>query len=332
MACAACGSKAPRAPDGPPQVPLHLAPARDLAPAAGLTWLVDAKPREIASTADLIPAIALVVPESRFRAFAASHGDVDLRQVQELCVARYGESLLTLARAPIDPARIEAAFTERAAHFDGRTVVIPNPPVVRLRGTATDGATEQLTVFGRELVALEQARPGVGPKGGPANVAPGPLRAAEAFAQGKLRRAPSALHGVALARAAELLGEAPVRVFLPGPFEGEAAQGLGGLLRASTAVAGAARFAGPPARIAVRVVLMGAWGTSGPAAAERLSAAADVLSASAFGRLLGLDRPVERPRTQALDEALVLEATLDAMALARGIHDAVEAEVGEIMR
>jgi len=70
-------------PPAPPPTPIHVTPACDLAPAAGLEWIVEMKPRAIAQTLDLVPAIALVVPETRLDAFAAGHGGVDLRQTEE---------------------------------------------------------------------------------------------------------------------------------------------------------------------------------------------------------------------------------------------------------
>jgi hypothetical protein len=272
----------------------------------------------IAEMADLIPAIALVVPEARFTTFAAAHGGIDVRQITELCVARYGSSRLTVARAPFDPSRVEQSFGERVTHPGGRSIDVPNPPVVRVWGEV-NGEAQQLVMFGREAIALEQGRSG-------------PLRAAEAFARGRLRRASPALRGGPLARAVELVGDAPVRAFAPGPFEGEIAQGLGGLIRASTAVGLSARFTGSPASLAVRIVLTGAWGKDAPAAAERLAAAAHVISESPFGRLLGLDHPVVAPQVRGTDDALVLDLVVDGLALARGVHDALDAEIGEIMR
>lgn len=313
-----CGPKTPAAPPGPPPVSLHLEPACDLVPSAGVEWVLDARPRAIAEIPDLIPAIALVVPESRFATFTATHGGIDVRQITDLCVAKYKDSLISVARSPFDPERVEKAFADRVTHPGGRVVVVPNPPVVRVWGEV-NGEAQQLLLFAREAVALEQGRPG-------------PVRAAEAFAQGKLRRASPALRGGTLARAVQLAGDAPVRAFAPGPFEGEIAQGLGGLMRASTAVAVSASFAGPPAKILLRVVLTGAWGKDAPAASERLAAATHVVSDSAFGRLLGLDRPVVPPHVHASEEALVVEVTIDGLALARGVHDALDAEIGDIMR
>lgn len=317
LAGSACGPRAPAAPPLPPPVHLHLESACDLAPSAGVEWIVAAKPRALAELPDLIPVIALVVPEARFRSFTSAHGGIDVRQVQDLCVAKYKETFLSIARTPVDAGRVEKAFADRVTRPGGRQVDVPNPAVVRVWGEV-NGEPQQLVVFGRELVALEQGRAG-------------PIRAAEAFAQGKLRRASPALRGATLARAVELAGDAPVRAFAPGPFEGEVAQGLGGLMRASTAVAASAQFAGAPARIAVRIVLTGAWGKDAPAAAERLAAAVHVVSESPFGRLLGLDHPVVAPRVRTIEDALVVEVTIDGLALARGLHDALDAEIGDIM-
>jgi hypothetical protein len=299
---------------------LHLQSACSLAPASGLEWIIDAKPRAIAEIPDLIPAIGLVVPETRFAGFAAGHGGIDVRRIEDLCIARYKAVVLSIARTPVDPSRVEHAFEARSTDpsLVTRTLIVPSPPVVR-RTAEIQGEPRQLTIFGRELVALEQ-----GPTG--------PLRAAEAFAQGKLRRAAPALRSAALKQTAAVLGDAPLRVFAPGPFEGAAAEGFGGLLRASTSLAASAKFAGPPARIAVRLVVTGAWGSDGPAAAERLAAATHVMTETPLGRLLGLSRPIDGPTVRATPDALILDATYDGMALARGLHDALDAEVSEIMR
>lgn len=314
-----CGPRTPPAPPGPPPVPLHLEPACDLVPSAGLTWLVEVKPRTIAEIPDLIPAIALVLPEERLRTFSAAHGGVDLRQVQDLCVARYKDALLSVARVPLDPEKIAEAFETRATKTVTRTFLAPNPRVVRLT-SEVGSEPQQLVVFGRESVALEQGKPG-------------PLRAAEAFAFMKLKKAAPALKGVALHRVSEVLGDAPpVRVFAPGPFEGEAASGLGGLMRAATAIGASAKWTGTGSKIAIRIVLTGAWGEDATAAADRLGAAAHVVSESPIGHLLGLHRPVQEPFVHVEPEALVLDAVIDGDALARGIHDAVDAEVADIMR
>ncbi len=325
-ALAGCGSPPPPSPAVRPPVPLHLAPACDLVPGAGLAWLVEVKPRALAQDPDLIHVVGAVVAEERFRAYAESHGGVDLRQVQDLCFARYGGSTtLASVHVPIDPARIESAFAARAAVPPTRTLVVANPPVVRLDGGPV-GDAEHLLVLGREHLVL--ATEGPGKAGGRT----GPLRAAEAFALGRLKRSSPAVRSAALAPVAALLGDAPVRVFVPGPFEGEVAAGLGGLLRASTGLGVAARPAGAGGRISVRVVVAGAFKEDADAAAERLAASVHVLTETAFGRMLGLNRPLEGPTTRLAVDALVLDATFDGMKVATGAHDVLEGDIAQVLR
>ena len=110
---AACGPK-PVATPPPPPIPLHVEPACDLAPAAGIAWLIEAKPRAIASIPDLIPAIGLVLPEPRLQLFTASHGGIDLRQIKDLCIAQYKDSQLQIADVMFDPEKVVSAFEKRA--------------------------------------------------------------------------------------------------------------------------------------------------------------------------------------------------------------------------
>lgn len=314
---AACGSPAAPRPSPPPDVPLHLEPACDLAPAAGLAWIADLRPKAIADVPDLIPAIALVLPEERLQLFAASHGGVDLRRTTELCVARYADATLSIARVPLEPERVAAAFGERSSKPASRRKLAPNP-VLELAGER-EGEPERLLVLGRDAAVLEQGKPG-------------PLRVAEAFAFGRLKRSPPALRGAALRRAAALLGDAPVRVLAPGPFEGESGKAFGGLLRASTAIGGSARWTGVRSELAVRLVLTGGWGSDAHEASERLAAAVHVFRDSPAGRLFGLDRPVREPTVRTEPDALILDATVDGDALARGVRDAVSGDVDAIMR
>jgi hypothetical protein len=332
LVVAACGGAKPQpaapAPE-PPRAPLHTTPLTDIIAAAGLVWLVDARLREIFATPDLLPALDLVLPAARLDKFAKAHGGVDLRQIPELVVASYPETMLYAATGVFDPARMEREFKERADPLDGRAIddgVSPDgkrfEAIARLWGTVR-GAREQLAVFGRSVAVLEHGRFG-------------PLKAAEAFAQGKLKRAKPALVAEPLARAAELLGDAPFRGFAPGPFEDEWANALGGLLRASTALAFAARVAsaasaGSHVRIDCTLMLTGAWGEKAPAAAERLASAVDQIAKDPLGKLLGLDRPLAPARVRAGDEIIAIDVGLDALELARGVRAATEASMTEIM-
>lgn len=318
-ACAgARGGDDPRV-QAPAMPALGLDPIVDLVPAAGLVWLVHARAREAFGAPEWIPAIALVAPEARLDAFARRHGGVDLRQANEIAIAGFESTTLAVVRAVVDPARIERAFADRAVTEEGRA--IERDGVLRFWGSV--GADrEQVAVLGREAVALERG-------------AFGPLRAAIAFAQGRLKRALPALRAEPLSTAARLVGDGSeiLRAFAPGPFGGEWGAGLGGLLRAATAVGMAAKPRGEGA-VALTFVLTGAWGDDARPAADRLLAAFDVLAADTLGHLAGLtsprDRPIEGPRVSSCAEAIALHVTFDALSLARGFRAVTGSSAAEI--
>jgi hypothetical protein len=183
------------------------------------------------------------------------------------------------------------------------------------------GERQQVAMLGRDAVAVEWGRFG-------------PLQAACYFAQGKLHRSHPALRSDPLSAAADRLGDAPVRGFAPGPFEGPWAAGLGGLLRAATALGAAARtveVAGADPALELTLVLLGTWGDSWSAAAERLGAAFSVLSEDPFGRLTKLNRPRSGPAVTGDPAALRLVVAVDPVALARGVRDATDASVAAMM-
>lgn len=303
---------------------LQVTPLTDLAPAASLAWMIDVRPRALALDGRLAGPLRRVVPDERLEAYARASGGVDLREADEVAVASYPSTTLYLARAFVDPNRVEAAFRARALTVDGRVVdgpaSDPRETLTRFWGT-TAAEREQVVVFGLEAVGLERGRFG-------------PLRAAELFAQGKLKRASPALHAAPLARIAELLGEGELRAFAPGPFAGELQHAAGGLLGASTGVGAAARVvAGPSGTVgvAIRAVVLGAWGREAEAAAGRLRAVFGVTAESGMGRLLGLGHCLAGPVVTGTAEALALDFTLDANVLAEGLRAATAAEVSEIM-
>jgi hypothetical protein len=290
--------------------------ASELVPAAGLVWLVELAPRDLVDDPILGPAVATIIPGPGFDAFAQRHGGLDLRLAQNLVLASYPKTTLVVARLPFDQERVEAAFVRRWGAVEGRAVEHGMTRVWR----GDKGVHEQVALLAREAVVFERGEPG-------------PLRAAIYFSQGRLRRSLPALAAEPLASAAALTGAAPLRAFAPGPFEGEWANGLAGLLRAATAVAVAVRpVAHPPnGAIAMRLLLTGAWGQDAPAAAERLRSAFGVLADDPLGRLTGLDHPLSGPTVTADAGALRLDATFDALVAARGIHTVGDASVAEIM-
>jgi hypothetical protein len=308
------------APVTPAEPPLHLAPLADLVASGGLHWLVDARPRSIFSESALIPALSLVLPEAELDAMARARGGVDLRAADELVVAAYGGSTLFLAHQVVDPAKVEAAFTARVADVEGRAIdrngTDPRGTLVRAWG-GLGKSHEAVVVFGHEAAGLAL--------GGDA-----PLRAAELFAEEKLKRAQPAWRAEPLDRIAALLGEAPLRAAAPGPFDGPWRLGLGGLLAAATGAGFAARVDGDAVR--VNVVVTGAWGDRATEAEAHLRDCYATLAHSGLGLLLGLSQPVSGPTFSATADSLRAEARLRIAPLVQGLADATTSEVEDIMR
>ena len=316
MACGGADRASRQAPTAPA---LRLDPIVDLVPAAGLVWLIEARAAELFADPALAPAVALVLPPAAPRRLRrGATGASTSGAIPQLAVAGYGEAILALARTPAAARRASRRpFAARALDVEGRAV---EGGVTRFWGS----------IRGDREADRALRRPG---RGRLERGHLGPLRAAIYFAQGKLRRALPALRAEPLARTAALLGEAPLRAFAPGPFTGEWAAGLGGLLRATTAMAAAVAPVARPPGVALRahVLLAGAWGSDASSAAGRLGAAFQVLANDPLGRLLGIDHPLEEPRVSGDAEALHLEVVLDAGLLARGIHAATDAKIGEVM-
>lgn len=328
----ACG--APAAPKPAPEPPLPLAPITSLVPAAALRSLVVVRPKELYAHADLAPALSTLLPEDETLAFASRHGSIDPRQLDEIAVAAYPRATLVLARGVVDPARIEKSFSDRSLGIDGRAVDHAGDArttLTRFWGEVSSGSGptehEEVATFGREAIGLEIG----GERGTDGKPALGPLRASELFALRKLAKAKPALATTPLDAASGVLGDAPIRVFFAGPFEGEWASALGGLLRVATAVALAATPDGH-AGFRVTAAILGAFGEQGPEAAQRLSAVVDVIAASAIGKLMGLDHPTAPFQARNTAEAAILEGSVDALSVARGARAVSGAQVAEIMK
>jgi hypothetical protein len=321
-----CGAAPAVAPPGPrePALPkLATASLPALLPRADLRWIVLSRPREIASIPWLIPPIARVVPKANLTRFAAQTG-FDLRQVHEAIVASYegataaDDALVYLVRHNGDAVAIERAFRARITSDEARAV--ERPDLVRVSGTV--GITPHaFAAIGGDVVAFQI--------GGSASR--GPVRVATLYARGKLSRSPTALAGPPLGKLAARFGEAPVRAFALGPFEGELARGARGLLAGATAIGAAVR---PSARekLALAVAVSGDFAKTGDPASRELLAAWDDLATGSFGHLLGLDRPFEPPLPTHADDAVAIAVELDPDLLAAGLAAATSARIDEIMR
>ena len=325
LGAAGCGAPSPvtRPAPAPALAPLKTAgPLSDLLPLAQLRWLILARPREIASIPFLIPPIGAVVPEEKLDRFAGATG-VDLRQIPEAAVALYAdeggaETLFYLARHNGDPARIERSFRERFT--SGAQRAEDRPDLIRCSGKVS-GAQNTLVLIGRDILGVQQ--------GGSA--ARGPARIAALYAEGKLKRSPTALAEEPLRSLIKRFGDAPLCALAPGPFQGELQRGARGLLAGATAIGASAR---PSARegVAVVVAVAGDFSKSGEPASRALGDAWNELAAGSFGHLLGLDLPVQAPLTTFSPEAVACAIELDPQRLATGLRSATSARIEEIMR
>lgn len=310
---AACAGSPAAGPKAPPLPELHLDPLTDLVAAAGLVWMVTARPQEVMATPTLASVVGAAAPDAALDAAARRLGGADVRQAEELVVVGLQSATMVLARLPVAPASVEQAFAKRAAQVEGRA---EDRGVVRVWGTVGQ-EREQVALFGSRGLGVE-----VG--------AFGPLQTAAYFAEWRLKRSPPALRAEPLAGLLERLGPAPVRAFAPGPFDVER---VAGLLRAATAVGAAARATDRPrpGALALKLVLTGAWGADARAAAERLEAYFRLLGEDPLGRLTGLDRPLQGPVATGEPDGLALDVTLDSVSLCQGVRAIAGAPLAEIM-
>ena len=314
-ACARRGTSLREA-TSPPPTALHIEPLVGLVPSAGLAWLVLARPVELWANPVMHRVTSILLPTERFEAFAATHGGMDFRRAQEAVAAGFEGSSMVLVRAPVRGENLVSAFSSRAVQVVGRA---SEGGITHVWGTSGDGDDhgEELVVFGDQAAGWERGRCRA-------------LRAAALFARRRLRRARAAFDAEPLSFASIALGDAPIRAFAPGPFVGGLASGLGGLLGAATAVAASLRPT-PDAELIFDLAVFGAWERDGEAAADRLTAVFDILAADSIGHLLGVDRPITGPRTWLRDGAIRLEVTLEADAVAHGLHSIADATIDEIM-
>jgi hypothetical protein len=309
VGCAPAGSVASRA-SSVPAPPLVVAPLADLVPAGGLRWAIELRPRALFASPGLVAPVAELLPEAELDRMTRTLGGADPRSTEEVVVAGYGTSTLSLARLFVQPPALEAAFAEHVGAVAGRAVTRrgddPGGWVTRVwGGLATKH--EALLVLGREAAGFA-----VGDEA--------PLRAAELLAERRLKRSTTLWHAEPFDRLGQLLGDAPARAVIAGPFEGEWARGLGGLLAASTGAGVAARVEGDVLR--VTAVVAGSWPGREAEAEQRARGFYEALSTSGLGRLLGLTTPATPPTFAASADTVTLDVRLRPGPLFRGFADA----------
>ena len=309
LALPACASVPPPLPAPLPPAPLHLAPVTDLFASAGLDWLVIVRASEVWRT--MSAPIAKVLPPANLDRLA-THLGFDVRLADVLVSAGYGETTLHAVQVAHDGRAAEQRFTERISSAVER--VADGARIRRAAGLI--GTVPRAMADLDETVLLYE----IGPQG--------PLKAAIAFAQGKLKRAKPALAADPLAGLQKRLGDAPILAMAPRPSRVGWARGAHGLLSHATSIGAAATPEGEGLRI--RGVALGAWDEPPTEALKRLEATLADVAGSMLGRLMGLDTPIVAPSFGGDREGIRFEAVVDAGKLAEGLWAATSAELSEL--
>jgi hypothetical protein len=311
-ACAAPGAPTHPVPPLAPVAALHRGPPSDFVPAAGLRWLVLAKPREILQEPELGPAIAQLISSKRLDAFAESSG-VDLRQVPSAAVAGFPYATLYLAELPAGAAATaRERFTDRLVA--GAVTKQPRPNLTRITGVIGQTPETLLTAEDRMLAVA------VGD----------PLLAkiAEAYAEERLKNSPSALHGSALSTLPDLAASNAAVLLAPGPFADEWRRAAGGLLESTVAVGVALQPMGR-GKIAGTLYLSGAWGDSADAAKGRLATAWTAFAQSSAGHLFSLSPDAD---VESAPDLLTLKIEIEIEPLVRGLKAAVLSDIAGLLQ
>jgi hypothetical protein len=283
----------------------------ELAPAAGLRWLVVGSPNRLSADPALAPSLALVIAPERLDAFAHSTG-FRLERLTLGAVAGYDLGTLYLGELDGEGASdVRARFSARLV--DGG-IVKSEHGVHRIVGTTTAGDLRALVTVDDRYLAFVSGDPTL-------------ARVVEAYAKNRLR-SPTVLRGAGLRDLPSPAADTLVAFLAPGPFAGAWGGAAQGVLASADAVSIEARAA-REGRLHATLTLAGAWARD-DGALETLERAWQELRESSTGRLLGLDQasPVDG---RFLPQSLTLSAELPVGPLARGLRDATSADVREIL-
>lgn len=304
------------APEAPP--PLHLAPLADLFAAGGLDWLVAVQPPALRAAPHVAAALTTLLPATSTERLAR-HLGFDPTLSDEIVAAGYGDAQLFALRVAHDPVSVEKHFVDRLT--SDRERATEGPSVVRVSGVI--GSRPRAFADLEQSVLLFEA----GPRG--------PLRAAVAFAQRKLRRARPALAVEPLASLARRLGPAPALALAPARVAEIAPgsspmRGAHGLVERAAAVGLAVTPSPDPAGLRLRLVVLGAWDDPPAEATRRLERTLDDVARSPLGKLTSLGAPLTPWSIGGDREAIHAEGVVDARKLADGLHAATSASLAEV--
>jgi len=263
--------KKPAPPPLPPAAHAARLPLSDYVPAAGLRWLVHARPREIFADERLLADWKTVFTEKRLRDFQNSSG-FRARDVEELFIAGYGLGTLYLFDARLVGRDVEAAFRSRAMSTGNRET--GRDDLTHLTGIIADSP--------QALVHLDQHF---------AAIVEDDLTLAKfvvAYAQERLKKSPPALETNSLKRHRSFEPKSPLRIFLRGPFD-EATDAVSGSF-----ASGVAAFSHRGGHLHLTAEVLGLWPESSSLATDLRKWFIDVLDTREM-RALGWGFPTSAP-------------------------------------
>lgn len=314
VAVSGCGGSKPPAQPAQQTAPaLHQGPITDFVPAAGLRWMVVARPKELLQDATLRRGLEKLFPHERLDLFAQNSG-LDLRQLDVGCVAGFDIGTLYLAETTTAVDAAERAFLARLA----------SDPVTKHPGPGVVHITGLIGVTPESFVGLTGRMVGVSVKD------PTLTKIVSAFALDKLKKSPSALFGAALGSLPKNLAVDPLQFYAPGPFSDEWAKGAHGLLGSTVALGITARI-NTPGYVDALAVLEGDYGNDPDATVQRALGTYHDLAQSGLGRILALYDESVAPEIQATPTAVTLRVRLPLGRLLDGLYAAVAANVWELL-
>lgn len=269
--CAPPPSGEPVAPSGKPAVHVQLRPLKSYVPAVGMRWLVQLRPQALMSHPRFSKDWKPVFASDRILAFTHASG-ADPHRIEEAFIAGYDLGELYL--------------------FDGRQIGLDAQKAFEARSLTTRELETQFDNLTHLTGIIEQTPHAlVHIEGHLVAIAVGDIRLARivrAYAEGKLKKSPSALEDRFLSIYESFHPEAPVRAFLRGPYDDTTDAVAAGFV---TGVA-AATFQESELRIHARA--LGAWPFDAELGA-RLTTHVDRLLSTRELRALGWGFPTEAP-------------------------------------
>jgi hypothetical protein len=316
-----CHARPPTAPEAVVLPDREVGSLDSLFTAIGNRWLLRLRPSQLLDRSWVRRGLQPVVADERLQ-LLSRHTGIDLRKSPELIVAMHRqqqeEVVAYAVRHANDALAVERKFRKRL-----------NGPIERAQlGHQLSGVWGHVGTQSRALASIGR-NVALFQYGG--NRRRGQARIALLYAQGKLKRFPRLLEAQAFSSARRALEDAPALFAMVGPFEGDYASAVRGLLAQASALLVALQ---PDARggLLLQVRLVGDFSQATPLAKRLLHLSWNDLATSDLGHLLGLQRSKDGPQIEWSNGTLGLRCRLNGRAFLRGLADITAASIQNIMK